>query len=91
VASGNDRESSDLSIEAPATLYAPEFPIIVVGGTDPSGNRDSFSQGKRLNAIHAPGSQIDVSNKDGTKADPQEWGTSFGKLPPLQRLRIDLF
>ena len=83
VASGNDRKSSDLSNEAPANLYAPEFPIIVVGGTDPSGNRDDFSEGKRLNAIHAPGSQTDVSNKDGTKASPQEQGTSFGKLLPL--------
>ncbi|KAH8730501.1 peptidase S8/S53 domain-containing protein [Phaeosphaeriaceae sp. PMI808] len=75
VASGNQRKSSDSSDEAPATLYAPDFPIIVVGGTDPNGNRDSFSQGKRANAVHAPGSQIDVSNKDGTKA--QDKGTSF--------------
>ncbi|KAH7363689.1 peptidase S8/S53 domain-containing protein [Pyrenochaeta sp. MPI-SDFR-AT-0127] len=75
VASGNERKSSDLSNKAPATLYALDFPVIAVGGTDPSGNRDNFSQEKRANAVHAPGSQIDVSNKDGTKV--QEEGTSF--------------
>lgn len=81
VTSGNGRRTVDQVDKAPAVLYAADFPIIVVGGTDPAGNRGVYSQGGPKVAVHAPGSELDVSNKDGSRAVPQVQGTSYGKLP----------
>jgi copper homeostasis protein CutC len=78
VSSGNKRKTVDHSDKIPAVLYAPDFPLIVIGGTDINGNRDTFSQGGPKVAVHAPGSNIDVSQKHGTKATGK--GTSFGKF-----------
>ncbi|KAJ4319958.1 hypothetical protein N0V94_003628 [Neodidymelliopsis sp. IMI 364377] len=75
VTSGNDRKNSDKSDKAPANLYAADFPIIVVGGTDQNGNRGSYSQGTQANAVHAPGNPVDMSKKDGSKLST--WGTSL--------------
>jgi hypothetical protein len=78
VSSGNERQSHDESTNMPAKLYQPDFPIIVVGGTDVNGNRVDSSQGSDKNAVHAPGQDVDVSDKDGSKKTKK--GTSFGKF-----------
>jgi hypothetical protein len=79
VSSGNGRKTVDQVNKSPAVSYGPDFPVIIVGGTNIDGNRDVFSQGGPNVAVHAPVSEVDVSNKYGTKATKQ--GTSFGKLP----------
>jgi hypothetical protein len=84
VTSGNGRKTTDEINNAPAVLYQADFPLIVVGGTDIDGNRHTTSQGGPKLAVHAPGVNVDVSNKDGTK--DTRAGTSYGKSPSFRLL-----
>jgi hypothetical protein len=82
VTSGNRRTESDQVSRIPAVLYAADFPIIVVGGTNVNGDRHTTSQGGTQVAVHAPGVDVKLSNKDGSETTDS--GTSFGKFPLLR-------
>jgi hypothetical protein len=86
MSSGNHRKSSDDINRLPQVLSAPDFPLINAGGSTINGERVDTSQGGPKLTVHAPGIDVEVSNKDGIKAVAK--GTSFGTLLANSMLHV---
>ncbi len=75
---GNKRTKIDL---APAIFEGPDFPLIVVGATDNTGQTASFSQGGDHLTMSAPGVNVRCQYRDND--DPySRSGTSYGRFKP---------
>jgi hypothetical protein len=86
---GNRHAEPDEVTRILAVLYTADFPIIVAGATDINGNCYTSSQGGAKLAVHAPGVNVKVSNKDGPETT--DTGTSFAEFPtPRYDLTVSL-
>lgn len=75
---GNKRTNID---SAPAIFEGPDFPLIVIGATDNTGQPANFSQGGDHLTISAPGVKVNCQYRDND--DPYtRSGTSYGRFKP---------